>query len=39
MVVEFDLHPDATKRLDHMGLLGKDQPRTAGIEDHFGVLV
>jgi len=39
VVVEFDLHSDTPKRLDEMGLLGKDQPRTARLEDDRGVRV
>lgn len=39
MVVGFGPHPDPIKWLDPMGLLGKDQPRGAGIEDHFGIWI
>jgi hypothetical protein len=39
MVVELDLHPHGPERLDEVGLLGKEKPRTARLEDHLGIRI
>ena len=37
VIVELDLHTNRAERFDEMRLFGKDQPRTAWLEDRLGV--